>query len=292
MIKFSQKYDEIIKIVQNDIVKIKKNMIMPISVISPLNEEILAILNSSSKYIRSVVSILYLRANNINLGDMHYELLSAIELVHNASLIHDDVIDECSIRRNHETLNTEFSSKLAVIAGDYILSLAMQKIAELNFPEITDLLAKILEKMSTAEINQYFEKFKIPTIEQYLTKSNDKTAELFVAAVKSCNILSGIKNKSSEEFAKNFGIAFQIRDDLMNVINLDDTKPVNNDIECGIYTAPVIFAGNKDNASNGIEKTKLLLNNYIDEAINAIGNIEDNIYKRALIELSKILKYE
>lgn len=289
---FEGKYNQIFELVKEDIESIKSLMCENISVIQPLNDEILNILNSPSKYIRSVVAILYIKALELDVSLDILNLLSAVELIHNASLIHDDVIDESAKRRDCKTLNSKFSSKLAVIAGDYILSIAMQKIGTLEYSEITEMFAKTLEKMSKAEINQYFSKFKIPTLEQYIEKSRNKTAELFKSALLSSIIVLGIEDDYAKDFITNFGIAFQIRDDLLNLSESADSKPVHNDIESGIYTAPVIFSGNKDRAKDGIEKTCLLLNNYIEKAVKSVENIEDNKYKRALIKLSKSLSDE
>ena len=86
-------------------------------------------------------------------------------------------------------------------------------------------------------------------------------------------------------------MAFQIRDDNLNLTALNSLKPSQNDISEGIYNAPVIFAGNTSNLDEGIEKTKTLLNNYVVEAEKALSNLEDNKYKLALKELLGILNH-
>src|SRR5574344_1432717 len=106
---FEGKYNQIFELVKEDIESIKSLMCENISVIQPLNDEILNILNSTSKYIRSVVAILYIKALELDVSLDILNLLSAVELIHNASLIHDDVIDESAKRRDCKTLNSKFS---------------------------------------------------------------------------------------------------------------------------------------------------------------------------------------
>src|SRR5574344_1429701 len=179
---FNKEYENIFNSVNGEIEIIKKNIIKNIGVKGPLNTEILELLNAKSKHIRSVMPIIYLKSKNLQITKAHIELLSAVELIHSASLIHDDVIDEGKVRRNIETLNSKFSSKLAVITGAYLLSKALQIINNLKSFEIIKSFAKTLEDMCNGEISQYFNRFKITTIDEYIEKSQNKTAELFVTA--------------------------------------------------------------------------------------------------------------
>ena len=152
--------------------------------------------------------------------------------------------------------------------------------------------ANTLANMCIGEVNQYFSKFKIPTLEQYLKKTEQKTAKLFQTAVCGAMQLSGkTAITEAENFSHAFGMAFQIRDDILNLTALNSLKPSQNDISEGIYNAPVIFAGNTSNLDEGIEKTKTLLNNYVVEAEKALSNLEDNKYKLALKELLGILNH-
>ena len=92
-----------------------------------------------------------------------------------------------------------------------------------------------------------------------------------------------------KEFGYNFGMAFQIRDDLINIKNIDKLKPSQNDIESGIFNAPVIFAGQTTDLTDGFAKTETLLNNYIEKARETISNLKESTYKQALYELLGIL---
>ena len=282
---FQEKYSKILDTVKYEIEEVCTNLTSEINIQEPLKTNLLKILNAPSKHIRPLISFLYLKALGLNIDEKQIIFQTAIELVHNASLIHDDIIDESEIRRNTKTINSEFDNKLAVISGDYILSIALNYIAKLNSIKIVEMFSDTLSCMTNGEINQQFSKYQIPTIENYIKKTEQKTAKLFETAICGSLILANSNEKASD-FAKNFGIAFQIRDDIINI------KTTKTDIKDGIYTAPIIYTGNIENYQNGIEKSHTLLNNYIDNAYQAINHIEENKYKIAIIELLGLLKNE
>ena len=284
---FSEKYLKIYDVIKHDIDKI--DLISDINIQEPLKTKIFDILNAPSKHIRPLVSFLYLRAVGADIDKEQILYQTAIELVHNASLIHDDIIDNSEIRRKIKTLNSEFDSKLAVISGDYLLSFAIRKVLKIGIPRLTEIFCETLEIMVKGEINQYFGRNKIPKIEEYLKKSEQKTAKLFEAALEGAMIINSQSEqgkKSSKDFAKNFGIAFQIRDDLINCMTS------KSDIKDGVYTAPVIYSNSTTITVEGIEKTKILLNNYLDLALNSLEDIKENKYKSALIGLVELLRDE
>ena len=243
-------------------------------------------LNSPSKRIRSVLAFLYLRTNKLEVSDEQIELQAIVELIHNASLIHDDVIDDDLKRRGQNTLNCDFGSRMAVISGDYLLSVVMKKLTNFNSIELFNIFAKTLENMCSGEIQQYVFLGKIPSIEEYLDKSYLKTGALFEAGITAAMRIAGeTKIIRAVEFGRNFGIAFQIRDDLKNVLTSESKDLIN-----GIYNAPVIFSNSPDVNSLGIEKTKDLLNNYLDKAEDCLVDLAENEYKEALFELLELLK--
>lgn len=280
-----QKYLKILDVVQEEIDQVLEQMLKEVEVQEPLKSKLFALLNAPSKHIRPLISILYLKAIGENIDEKQILYQSAIELVHNASLIHDDVIDESNTRRNVQTLNSEFGNKLAVISGDFLLSAALDKVIKIGEIRLIKMFSDTLAVMSEGEITQYFNKFQIPTIDEYIKKSAQKTAKLFETAL--CgSLLIAKSDKNGLEFARNFGIAFQIRDDLINC------KTTNSDLNDGIYTAPVIFSGSIQITSDAIEKTQGLLNNYINNALNSLNDIGDNEYKLALKELLELMRDE
>ena len=291
---FQEKYSPIFDIVKQDVERVENILANNIDVEEPLKSKLLELVKAPSKHIRAVVSFLYLKALGVEINKKQIIFQSAIELAHNASLIHDDIIDECTKRRSIETINSKFGNKLAVIAGDYLLSIALKKIRTLNTPEIIDMFAQTLDDMCQGEIIQDFNKYQITTIEKYIKKTELKTAKLFITALcgnlllSETNINNGNDNYcfNPYDFARNFGIAFQIRDDLINI------KTTKNDIKEGVYTAPVILANSVENFSNGIEKTQILLNNYIDSALREIEKFNESEYKIALTNLLGLIKNE
>lgn len=288
--EFEQKYLQIKKIINSKLQSVE-NEINKIPCGSDLlQSELISIIKAPSKRIRPVLNLLYLKMLDSNISNSQIILQSAIELIHNATLIHDDVIDNSAKRRNHKTLNAKFDNSLAVVSGDLLLTIAIQKILQINISEITEIFNNALMNMCKGEINQYFNKFKIPTMEEYLEKCKDKTSQLFMSGLKASLIVSQTVDEDAEDFAKSFGIAFQIRDDLLNIIQYNSDKPVQSDIEEGIYTAPVIFAGNIENLNIGIEKTKLLLDNYIERVKNILNSKPNNQYRQALMSLAEILR--
>ena len=282
---FSKKYTKILNIVKEEIEQVTAGLTSNIEIQEPLKSRLFGLLNAPSKHIRPLLSFLYLKALGYNINELQISLQIAVELIHNASLIHDDVIDESNKRRNENTLNYEFGNKLAVLSGDYLLSAALKNLLKLNNPQIIKIFTETLEDMTNGEITQHLSKYKIPTLNEYILKSEQKTAKLFEAGLSSALLLANSKDNASE-FTKSFGIAFQIRDDLINV------QTSKSDIKDGIFTAPVIYSQNTENISEGIEKTRFLLNNYIDRALSSIKHIEDNNYKRALTELLGLFRHE
>lgn len=310
---FQEKYLSIFEVVKDDVEKVKSSLFDGIELDNSLKFKLFDILNAPSKHIRAVLTFLYLKTAGMKIDEKQIIYQSAIELVHNASLIHDDVIDESSVRRSVQTLNSKFGNKLAVITGDYLLSVALKKIRTLENSKIIDIFAQTLDDMCQGEIKQDLSRFKIPTIEEYLKKTELKTAKLFETALCGSFLLYGTEKFSHlienidfgvsligghevmedgfycsnvQDFARNFGIAFQIRDDLINA------KTSQNDFKDGIYTAPVIFAGSVDDYENGIEKTQILLNNYIESAQKEIEKFEESKYKTALTNLLGLIKNE
>ena len=311
---FKQKYTEISQTVSEEIKTLdkyfedyfvskknedKKNQILPI-----LNE----FLSKKGKRIRSLLIFLTTKAMNKEITGCHYKLALCDELIHNATLIHDDIIDCSLYRRGFKTLNFDYDSKLAVLAGDYLLCEVLKTLASYNDERIRKIHSSTLSEMIKGELHQYFNRFKISTINEYIEKSKNKTAKLFEAGILSSAYLNNCSEEEIQHlsnFAINFGIAFQIQNDLDNFNN---QEKVNEDIENGDYSAPVIFCALEKYGENvsslnnvkqmlkqlkntdAIEKTKSLVKFYIDSAIENISFLEDNLYKRALIDLCNLFK--
>lgn len=297
-------YDEIISCIQPDFSNLDNNLHSILNEdLNSLTPKLSSYLFSSSKRIRSGLIFLLSRALTSEVKNHQLKIASATELIHNATLIHDDIIDDSSLRRGNTTINNEFDCKLAVIAGDFLLSLALNQLQLTQNPKATMIFTESLKQVCQGEIKQFFGKNQLISIEEYIEKSKNKTAMLFKAA-----LTASLENETYLDkvgaFAVNFGIAFQIRDDLINVINIDNSKPFQDDIKNGIYTAPLIYlAQNNSNIlhnslekiilelkeSDSVEKTRKLMQKYISAAIDSIDFIQDNQYKQAIINLCEYI---
>ena len=288
---------------------------------SQLDEITKYVTKSGGKRLRPALVFLFARALNEGcLSQNHLFLGEAVEMMHTASLIHDDVIDDAETRRGFLTVGKKWNSRTAVIVGDFILARALTKLVAVGgtAPEI---FASTLNELCVGEIQQGSQKFKITSFEDYIKKSERKTAKLFAAGTEcAAAITPGANNliiKAVRDYSLNFGTAFQIMDDILNFTGSREKigKPAGNDLKNGILTAPVLFAlqeyeekndftlkklinnkfrGKKDFTlamnlilkSDGIQKSEELAEYYINKAIEALDVTEDNIYKKSLIDLA------
>ena len=168
-------------------------------------------LNGASKRIRSILGILYLKTHSIKFSEYIIQILIAGEIIHNASLLHDDVIDGAIVRRNQETLAHKFSPHISILTGDYLLSLAVEHLLKVNDVKVLEVFLKCTQKMSEAEILQYKLRHKNVTLEEYISICEGKTSGLFEAILESIAIVSGLDNSIAKTIGKNFGLIFQIK---------------------------------------------------------------------------------
>ena len=201
---FEKSYRKIASEVDEELHKLNKEIENSFSEKTILHTGIKEFLLAPSKRIRPVLAFLYLKACNINITDAHIKIQSIVELIHNASLIHDDVIDNGKLRRAKKTMNAVFNNRLAVISGDYILSVTLQKLTELNSIELVKIFSTVIDNMCSGEIDQHFSRFHITGLEQYIEKSYKKTGALFEASIKAALRLENLPPDNAE-FAKLFG---------------------------------------------------------------------------------------
>lgn len=295
------------KIIENELNLLNKLLGNALNIVpEEISKDINNFVFSKSKRIRPALIFFVANAMNYKISNKILMLSAAVELIHNATLIHDDIIDNADIRRGNASLNITLGNNLSVLSGDILLSAAMQLLSKLGDMEIIELFSFTLQKMCEGELNQHFSLNKIPTIEEYLRKTQNKTAELFAAALESlCIIENSDYRNDIRNFAINFGIAFQIKDDLDNILNTDEGKPSLSDIHNGIYTLPVILLAEniKDITKMNNEeitaelrknpailnKTQETINEYINKAIASLGFMQDNQYKESIIKYSRKL---
>lgn len=235
------------------------------------------------KMIRSQIGILILKAHDIIPKKEHYSILAATELVHTASLLHDDVIDNNDIRRNQKNIKNIIGNKASILMGNITLTKGVEKLLSINSTNIMTLFNDTIMNMNKGELLQYSMQDKIPTIEEYITKTQLKTAILFETMIKSLKIISPQIIENTPLYGLNYGIGFQIKNDL------EDFKTTKNDILNGVYTAPYIYT-KKYNEKIGIEKTISLIDNYTKKAIKSVEDLKEGQYKETLIGVTECLK--
>jgi heptaprenyl diphosphate synthase len=179
----------------------------------------------------------------------HDELLGAVavELVHLASLYHDDVLDEATIRRNVESVNSRFGNLIAIVAGDYLLARSAAIAAGLG-TEIAGLLAETLARLCQGQVAEVRSVFQIGrTREDYLAAIAGKTAALTATSCRIGALTGGLPASEVDaltEYGHCFGMVFQIRDDILDITATDGEllKPAGQDLAEGIYTLPALVA--------------------------------------------------
>lgn len=235
------------------------------------------------KMIRSKIGVAIIKSYNLE-PTLYLDFLACIELIHNASLLHDDVIDDETTRRGRENIKTKHNNKTSILYGDLILTNALELLSTYENINIIKHFNQTVSNMCKGELLQNNQLYTIPTFEKYIEKSKLKTASLFEFLIIGLHIISHNKISLKTEFGTNFGIAFQIKNDLDNI------KENNSDILNGIYTAPVIYSNSIDITSEALEKTQCLIDNYRSKCITNLSEIEDNEYKKELIGVVECLK--
>jgi len=178
------------------------------------------------------------------------QLGQIVEMIHVASLIHDDVLDEADTRRGGEAVHKLYSNKVAVLAGDYLLARASVLLARLENTAVVQIMATALESLVAGEIMQLKSSPKeLLQMTSYLRKSYYKTASLICYACRSTALLGGHTYGSTvatacEEFGFHMGLAFQIQDDILDFTAAADIlgKPALADMSLGLSTAPILYA--------------------------------------------------
>ena len=188
-----------------------------------------------------------------------YRAAILIEILHTATLIHDDVVDESNYRRGFFSVNALWKSKYSVLIGDYLLSKGLELSVNNNDFKFLGILSEAVKNMSEGEITQLIKSKTLNINEKdYFKIINQKTASLFSSCCEMGSLSSGANKKNillMREFGSLVGQAFQIRDDLFGYLSYDIGKPSLNDFKQRKITLPLIYALSK---SNSFEKREIL----------------------------------
>jgi len=288
-------------------------------------EELLKqIFHAGGKRIRPLIVLLASKATARETGKLsrlHIILAVLTELIHTASLVHDDVIDKASMRRGQETINKRWNDRIAVLMGDLLFAQASICLARIMNPVVVGIYGQVLGDLCSGEIKQMRQQFVTKVDwDAYIDKSVSKTASLFGAGSHSGAILNGCSNEviqSLKDYGLNLGICFQIVDDLLDITGStkDTGKAVGSDLRNGVITAPAMFVLEKNDSNaerlkrlidsreitsdegaeealkiirdnGGVDETVALARRYANNAIESLALLKDSSYKDGLASLA------
>ena len=306
------------KLISKELTELENNLSSSVSSEIELATEVSSYLvNSGGKRIRPAICILVAKAFNYSGNDL-IRLASSIELLHTATLIHDDVVDESLMRRGKESIQNKWDNAHGVLVGDFVYSKAFQLMASFDNPNIIRALANATNRISEGEVLQLSLKNKDKLTEnQYFEIIDRKTAELFKVSSVTAGILASCSNDqldSLSQFSTSLGIAFQIQDDILDYYGDEKLtgKKVGKDYEEGKFTLPVITAlknadpkirkkllslfekKEKNNfeevlnlleTANTYEKMQEVFIHYSKDCTNKLENVPQNLYREALEDI-------
>ncbi|MEN9519859.1 MAG: hypothetical protein RLZZ381_2447 [Cyanobacteriota bacterium] len=206
--------------------------------------------DAGGKRIRPAIVLLASRAtmSDHEPTERHRRLAEITEMIHTASLVHDDVVDEADLRRNVETVNSLFGDRIAVLAGDFLFAQSSWYLANLDNLQVVKLLSEVIRDFAEGEIVQSINRFDIDaSIDSYLDKTYYKTASLMANSAKAAAVLSDASSEVVENlysYGRNLGLAFQIVDDILDFTGSTEVlgKPAGLDLASGKLTSPVFYA--------------------------------------------------
>lgn len=213
---------------------------------NPLLREIILHVNKQrGKQMRPMMVLLFGKMYG-EVTDSTYNAALALELLHTASLVHDDVVDDSMQRRGQASVNAIYNNKLAVLVGDYLLSTALVFTGRCGDNRITDIVGSLGQILSDGEIFQMFHSHeKLVSEEVYLEIIRKKTASLFSSCAEIGALSVGASAEDvarARQIGEYIGICFQIRDDIFDYYTSDVGKPTGNDMREGKLTLPIIYA--------------------------------------------------
>ena len=228
-------------------------------------------LRTGGKRLRALLTLGTAKICGYSKGSRDVNLAACVELIHAATLMHDDVIDNSEIRRGEKTINNIWGNQSSILVGDYLLSRCFEMMVEDGNLEILKLLSSTSAEISQGEVLQLQHKSEIDMLEEtYLKIISAKTASLFAAATKVGSILGNKENKvkeSLEFYGKNLGLTFQIADDTLDYNSEIKFfgKKIGNDFYEGKITLPIILLYQKAKNTEKVELKKLFEENKRDE---------------------------
>ena len=245
-------------------------------------------IETGGKRLRALLTLGSAKMCGYTKGTRDINLAACVELIHSATLMHDDVIDNGSIRRGKKTLNKIWDNHSSVLVGDYLLSRCFEMMVEDGNNEVLKLLSSTSSKIAQGEVLQLQHQGEVDMLEEtYLKIISAKTAELFAASTKVGAILSNMKNKEKEAlefYGRNLGLTFQIADDTLDYnseLKLFGKK-IGQDFYEGKVTLPIILLFQKANKE---ERDKLK-----DIFSKDVRSENELVYTSSLIKKYNVIK--
>ena len=278
------------------------------------------IIDSGGKRFRPLLVLLSARAHGYQ-GRDHYILAAIIEFIHTATLLHDDVVDESSLRRGQETANELFGNAASVLVGDFLYSRAFEMMVDVNSMKVMDILANTTNVIAEGEVMQLMNVHDADTTEErYIEVIHCKTAKLFEAATRLGAVLCGSDEQQEMAMARygmHLGTAFQLIDDVLDYTSSSDDmgKNVGDDLAEGKPTLPLIYAMRKGtaeqadlirtaiekggydhidqvqaviHATGALDYTASVARKEADFALKELDGLDDSDYKQALVSLAHL----
>jgi len=308
------------KIIQKELQHLEDTLSSSISSDINLATEVTQhVVGSGGKRIRPVICILVAKMLNYK-GSELIKLASSIELLHTATLIHDDVVDQSSTRRGKESIHTKWDNSHSVLVGDFVYSKAFQLMASLDNQEIIKILADSTNRISEGEVLQLsLKKREVLSKKDYFEIIDRKTAELFKASAITAGTLASCNEDefiSLTNFAIALGNNFQIKDDLLDYFGDEELtgKKIGKDFEEGKFTLPLITAlplmsedhkfmiletlfDNKKSdfkeivkiikETGAVKKVEEKCNQFSETCFKELESFPESDYKRALFDIVK-----
>ena len=308
----------IYQLIQEDLVLVEDRLKSISEVDFPWLAELLDYsLKGGGKRIRPALTLLSGKFYDYNLGSL-LPMATAVELMHTATLVHDDAVDNSLVRHGRPTINKVWGEDKAVLLGDYLFAKAGEFAADTGNLRVIKLFSQTLQTISSGELSQSFNAFNLEqTRQDYFQRISRKTASLFSLATESGAVLSQAPEKSVKVlkgYGYNFGIAFQIVDDILDFIGTEEEmgKPVGSDLAQGTLTLPAMLVlehypednpvkrvfQNEDRQKNIelaielvrdssiVSESYEIASEYCSKACQSLELLADNASRRALIELA------
>lgn len=282
-------------LIQDELDTVNQTLQSHIKVANPaLQEALLTMANHGGKYLRPALLLLISKAIQpaAKTSDQLIQLATSIEVLHMASLIHDDIIDDSPMRRGQVSIQTQFGKDTAVYAGDYLFTVFFDLlIKSIDDDQYLWVNATIMQRLLNGELGQMARRFDTSqTLHQYLRNVNGKTAALFqLAAREGAHFASANAGQTvhAAKFGQNIGIAFQMLDDMLDDTGTSQlTKPVMEDLGTGVYSLPMLLALQDPSISSTL---KARLDKKYQLTIDDMQQIQQIILQSSALEQSRQL---